>query len=105
MCKHIAAALYGIGARLDERPELFFTLRAADISSLVSQALEKKSEELLRSAEGAGKKSGRVLDGDLSALFGVDMLDEPEVTKPVSAPEPAPAPKRRGRPPKKKTLS
>jgi len=100
MCKHIAAALYGIGARLDERPELFFTLRAADISSLVSQALEKKSEELLRSAEGAGKKSGRVLDGDLSALFGVDMLDEPEETKPASAPVPAPAPKRRGRPPK-----
>ncbi len=27
MCKHVAAVLYGVGARLDERPELFFTLR------------------------------------------------------------------------------
>ena len=28
MCKHVAAVFYGIGARVDERPELFFTLRA-----------------------------------------------------------------------------
>src|SRR5689334_17989918 len=27
MCKHIAAVLYGIGARLDKEPELLFTLR------------------------------------------------------------------------------
>lgn len=27
MCKHVAAVLYGVGARLDEKPELFFTLR------------------------------------------------------------------------------
>src|SRR5215510_5072434 len=27
MCKHVAAVLYGIGARLDEKPELLFTLR------------------------------------------------------------------------------
>src|SRR5216684_3106768 len=26
LCKHIAAVLYGVGARLDEKPELFFTL-------------------------------------------------------------------------------
>jgi uncharacterized Zn finger protein len=27
MCKHVAAVLYGAGARLDEKPELLFTLR------------------------------------------------------------------------------
>jgi uncharacterized Zn finger protein len=28
MCKHVAAVLYGIGARIDERPELLFLLRS-----------------------------------------------------------------------------
>src|SRR5229473_3072421 len=27
MCKHVAAALYGVGARLDEKPQLLFVLR------------------------------------------------------------------------------
>ncbi|MEO6599561.1 MAG: SWIM zinc finger family protein, partial [Polyangiaceae bacterium] len=27
LCKHLAAVLYGVGARLDTRPELLFTLR------------------------------------------------------------------------------
>jgi uncharacterized Zn finger protein len=30
MCKHVAAALYGVGARLDEQPELLFVLRNVD---------------------------------------------------------------------------
>ena len=29
MCKHVAAALYGVGARLDAEPELFFRLRGS----------------------------------------------------------------------------
>ncbi|PKN04802.1 MAG: hypothetical protein CVU74_05075, partial [Deltaproteobacteria bacterium HGW-Deltaproteobacteria-9] len=30
MCKHVAAVLYGVGARLDAQPELLFTLRQVD---------------------------------------------------------------------------
>jgi len=30
MCKHMAAVLYGIGARLDHQPELLFTLRRVE---------------------------------------------------------------------------
>jgi len=30
MCKHVAAVLYGVGARLDARPELIFALRQGD---------------------------------------------------------------------------
>jgi uncharacterized Zn finger protein len=30
MCKHVAATLYGVGARLDAEPELFFRLRRVD---------------------------------------------------------------------------
>lgn len=33
MCKHVAAALYGVGARLDMNPALFFELRGIEISS------------------------------------------------------------------------
>ena len=38
MCKHVAAVLYGVGARLDEKPELLFLLRHVDHQELVSQA-------------------------------------------------------------------
>jgi uncharacterized Zn finger protein len=38
MCKHIAAVLYGIGARLDEKPELLFTLREVDQQDLITNA-------------------------------------------------------------------
>ncbi|WP_410965879.1 SWIM zinc finger family protein, partial [Salmonella sp. SAL4438] len=38
MCKHIAAVLYGIGARLDHEPHLLFTLRRVDEKELVARA-------------------------------------------------------------------
>ncbi len=40
LCKHAAAALYGVGARLDASPELLFTLRGVDHLELISQATE-----------------------------------------------------------------
>jgi uncharacterized Zn finger protein len=36
MCKHVAAVLYGIGHRLDSRPELLFLLRCVDAQELIS---------------------------------------------------------------------
>ena len=71
MCKHVAATLYGIGARLDQDPELFFKLRQVKIKDLVSEAVEGKTRELLKKA---GKKTARVIDdSDLSDVFGIDM--------------------------------
>ena len=70
MCKHVAAVLYGIGSRLDERPELLFHLRAVDENDLVAHIdtalpLAKK-----------GPDAGKVLEtDDLSALFGLDMAE------------------------------
>ncbi|MFV0437431.1 MAG: hypothetical protein ACK5PS_08585 [Desulfopila sp.] len=76
MCKHVAAALYGVGARLDEDPLLFFTLRQADTEELVTQAVQEKTGDLLARAS---QKSSRVLgDADLSGLFGIDMDIKPE---------------------------
>src|SRR5438034_4005072 len=36
MCKHVAAVLYGIGARLDEMPQLLFVLRDVDENELLA---------------------------------------------------------------------
>ncbi|MCF6290071.1 MAG: hypothetical protein L3J03_03625 [Desulfobacterales bacterium] len=76
MCKHVAATLYGIGARLDEDPSLFFKLRQADTEDLVARAVKDKTGELLARTS---KKSARVIDnGDLSAIFGIDMEGKPD---------------------------
>ncbi len=73
MCKHVAAALYGIGARLDNDPGLFFTLRGIAVGELVSAAVTETTQDLLKKA---GRQSRRVLSGvDLSDVFGID-LDE-----------------------------
>jgi uncharacterized Zn finger protein len=40
LCKHLAAVLYGVGARLDRSPELFFTLRSVKMAELVVSAAE-----------------------------------------------------------------
>ena len=69
MCKHVAAALYGIGARLDENPLLFFELRGIDAGRFVDVALENRVESMLANAD---KKTERVIDDlDVEALFGV----------------------------------
>jgi uncharacterized Zn finger protein len=69
MCKHVAAVLYGVGARLDAAPDLLFTLRGVDRTELVATA---GAEERIT---GLGAASERVLaDVDVAALFGLDMV-------------------------------
>ena len=69
MCKHVAAVLYGIGARLDSQPTLFFELRGVDIDRFLDVAVANKVEAMLENAQ---KPSPRILEGaDLDALFGV----------------------------------
>lgn len=69
MCKHVSAVLYGIGARLDDHPMLFFELRGLDGQELVRKSMEKKLESMMKNA---GKKSSRaVADQDVMDLFGL----------------------------------
>ena len=76
MCKHVAAALYGIGARLDQDPMLFFKLRKVNVNELIGKAVTEKTKSLLKKAE---KKSGRVMeDADLGELFGIELKDRPD---------------------------
>ena len=66
MCKHIAAVLYGIGARLDEKPELLFSLREVNQEDLITKASRAMTKT----------KTTKVLEGeDLSELFGIDIVE------------------------------
>ncbi len=74
MCKHVAATLYGVGARLDEDPKLFFRLRDAEIGELIKQTVADRAEKLL---EKATRKSGRIIeDTELSSVFGIDFEEQ-----------------------------
>lgn len=92
MCKHIAAVLYGVGARLDHQPELLFRLRQVDEQDLIAKAgaglpLSKKTPaaERVLAAE------------DLGSVFGIELagLSERPARDAEPAPTGAPAPKRR----------
>ncbi|SPF38640.1 conserved hypothetical protein [Candidatus Desulfosporosinus infrequens] len=77
MCKHVAAVLYGVGARLDDDPSLFFALRDVKIEDLISETISKKAQTLL---EKSRVKSRRVIeDSDISGMFGIEL--ETEVNK------------------------
>ncbi len=73
MCKHVAATLYGVGARLDEDPALFFTLRKVEMEELVAQAVQDKTDTII--AKQASAKGRVIADDQLSELFGIDLED------------------------------
>jgi uncharacterized Zn finger protein len=91
MCKHIAAVLYGVGARLDEDPLLFFTLRRIDVDDLITTTVTGTAQALLDKAE---QQSSNVLDDvDLGDVFGIqlDDLDVALPDLPTGRPRPAAA--------------
>ena len=70
MCKHVAAVLYGVGARLDENPELFFALRNVDHAELITEAGNSVSK--IRKT-----KTNKMLKANqLSGIFGIDLDEE-----------------------------
>ncbi len=72
LCKHLAAVLYGVGARLDQQPEFLFKLRGVDHEELVSADLD-----LTRATRGGGKRR-RLETDDLSGVFGIEVDETPE---------------------------
>lgn len=84
MCKHVAAVLYGVGARLDNQPELLFGLRSVDAGALVAQA----GAGLPSAAKPPAKR--RLLDDAMLAdVFGLEMTENeapaPNLSPPASA--------------------
>jgi uncharacterized Zn finger protein len=86
MCKHVAAVFYGVGARLDEKPELLFTLRKVDAKDLVARA-------------GAGlalptpaPRSKVIDEAKIAGIFGIEMAQIADVAankKPLPKKKPA----------------
>ena len=79
MCKHVAAALYGVGARLDEKPELLFVLRQVDHMELIEQAADG---QVLTPAASSDKKT--IAEGDLAEVFGIEIDAAEASTAPQS---------------------
>lgn len=68
LCKHAAAVLYGVGARLDQEPQLLFVLRGVDHAELVTQAVSDGNlETALRGTDEA------LVGEDLGAMFGIEL--------------------------------
>lgn len=85
MCKHVAAVLYGIGARLDEKPELLFVLRGVDHAELVGQ-------DAARAVVSKAKTTRRTLaDSELSEVFGIDVAPPSAAPNPPAAARAKPA--------------
>lgn len=76
LCKHVAAVLYGVGARLDTAPEMLFTLRDVDHQELVGQAMA--SGNLDRNL--GTSKSDALAGSDLGELFGIEIDTVPAAT-------------------------
>ncbi len=70
MCKHVAAVLYGVGARLDQKPELLFVLRGVDENELLASAGQGR---LVPTNVPAGTQT--LDENDVAALFGIEMVE------------------------------
>ncbi|MHB1530389.1 MAG: SWIM zinc finger family protein [Acidiferrobacteraceae bacterium] len=71
MCKHVAAVLYGVGARLDHQPELLFLLRNVDHEALIATELD------VHTATRERGKRRRLATQDLAGVFGVELEETP----------------------------
>ncbi len=79
-CKHLAAVMYGIGARLDKQPELLFLLRDVDHQELVTQAVAEGNLD----KELTGSADSSLAGQDLGAIFGIE-LDAPAEQPPMKS--------------------
>ena len=103
MCKHVAATLYGVGARLDDRPELLFVLRGVDHRDLLSERTFARLVETGRIGPKAGRRGSNaaklaektkrkaraqpktreagpideLAESELSEVFGVEIVPGP----------------------------
>lgn len=86
MCKHVAAVLYGVGARLDSRPELLFLLRGVDHEELIAADAERAVDEAM------SRGSSQRLDASaLGDVFGIDLAEAEVPAAPESLPKPGTA--------------
>lgn len=71
MCKHVAAVLYGVGARLDHAPKMLFVLRGVNHEELVDVSAA------ITDAAQAGSSRRRIAATGLADVFGIDLAETP----------------------------
>ncbi len=101
LCKHVAASLYGVGAKLDQNPALLFLLRGVDPADLISKAT---AAEAVRQTTGEAGAAPAMSDSEVADVFGIELAPQSPSSGPkVDAPAPpsrtpeaaaAPVPKR-----------
>ncbi len=79
MCKHVAAVLYGVGARLDHSPEMLFILRGVNHEELVDVSAA------ITGAANAGTSRRRIAVTGLADVFGVEMAEAGEALSGATA--------------------
>lgn len=87
MCKHIAAVIYGIGARLDTQPDLLFLLRGVDHDELITVGV---TADAIAGAGSARARRRSLTGKELENMFGVELDDTPDETT-IAAPKLRPA--------------
>jgi uncharacterized Zn finger protein len=85
LCKHVAATLYGVGARLDQKPELLFLLRGVDPADLISRATAAE----IVGPEAVGEPAAAIAENELAGVFGIDLdtstgAEAPAAKKPAA---------------------
>jgi uncharacterized Zn finger protein len=95
LCKHMAASLYGVGAKLDQNPALLFLLRGVDPADLIS---EVSAAEAVRQTTGKAGAAPGMSDSEVADVFGIELAPQSASSVPTvelhASPSPAPAPAR-----------
>ena len=100
LCKHVAASLYGVGARLDKSPELLFLLRGVDPADLISKASAAEAVRQTVAKDGVPA----LTDKELTDVFGIELAEAQapaKITEPATPPNPTSVPVSIQKPPKK----
>ena len=70
MCKHVAAVMYGVGARLDAQPDLLFVLRKVEQADLIAGSTDFEATR-------SESKRKTIAADQLGDVFGIEIADVP----------------------------
>ncbi len=88
MCKHVAAVLYGVGARLDNSPEMLFVLRGVNHEELVDVTAA------ITDVAKSGSSRRRIASSGISDVFGIEFADSVPSVEPSDLPAKRPEPEK-----------
>ena len=70
MCKHVAAVMYGVGARLDHKPELLFSLRKVDHRELIEGSRLRRAP-----ARRPRPRKKTLAEAEVAGVFGIELAE------------------------------